>query len=63
MNSILDNLAKLQPICRETYGTDRSNKPNNHCNWERLLPTTSSEFGWVENDEHFRKRLRQGSRI
>lgn len=56
--NILDCLEKIPTINRLNFGTDKNNKPNNYCNWERLLPTLSSEFGWVENDEHFRDRIK-----
>ena len=61
MSPYLDDLAKLAPVCREAYEGDVDSKPNNHCNWERLLPTTSSDFGWVENDSHFRYRVKSRS--
>ncbi len=63
MSNILDQLAKMKPVHREIYGTDRNNKPNAHCNWERLPPTISSGFGWVENDAHFRERLSRNKMV
>ena len=54
----LDELAKAEPLTRETYGNDPDNKPNDHCVWRRELPTTTSGMAWVENDEHFRNRIK-----
>jgi hypothetical protein len=55
--SILDILSSIPPKNREVYGYDKTDKPNTHCNWERVLPTVSSDFGWVETDDHFRSRI------
>lgn len=58
LGDYLDKIAQIAPMSREIYGADESNKPNDHCNWERLIPTLTSPFGWVENDEHFRSRIK-----
>lgn len=56
--SPLDRIAGLTAVCRMTYKGDENNKPNDHCYWDRIYPTADSPFGWVENDDHLRKRVR-----
>jgi len=58
MISHLDYLMSLNPISREIYGNDPDNKPNDHCVW-RDVGYTVEMFCWVENDEHFRERIKQ----
>lgn len=55
---MLDELAKCTAVHREVYGYNKLHKPNSHCNWERVHPTTTSIYGWVENDDHFRTRVK-----
>jgi len=51
-HKFIDEFAEMQQIYREYYG-DGSKKPNGHCFQGWLGPT----YGWVETDEHFKKRI------
>jgi hypothetical protein len=51
--SILDSLASIPALCREYYGSDENEKPNNHCYWDRWTDVP----GWYETDDCFRKRI------
>ena len=55
--SQLDIISNINAIVRMTYEGDENNRPNDHCNWQRLFPSVDSDFGWVENDDHLRKRI------
>jgi len=57
MSYYLDNLGSITAVTRESYGCDKENKPNDHCYWDRLIPSVTSEFGWIEADDHFRERI------
>ena len=47
----LDDLVEIPALCREDYGVDKSNKPNDPCYWDY-------DFGrWEEDDEHYRSRV------
>jgi hypothetical protein len=52
--SYLDWISGISATCREVYGHDYNNKPNDHCNWDVDFCGSGA---WVENDEHFRGRL------
>ncbi len=39
---------------REFYSNDWREQPNDHCFWDTLFG------GWLENDEHFRNRIKRG---
>lgn len=49
----LDSLSDMRGICREYYGDDKNNKPNDHCFWDDFYRVT----GWHETGDHFRKRV------
>lgn len=53
----LDRLLGIPAVCRENYGDDSSNKPNDHCYWSDGMFTNESPH-WAETDEHFRDRLK-----
>lgn len=50
----LDALSGINAICREYYGNDHSQKPNDHCCWEGSELRLS---GWHETDGHLRTRI------
>lgn len=50
--SFIDELVSYNQITRISYGFDVDKKPNDHCYWD-------SDFGWVENDEHLKQRIKQ----
>lgn len=50
--NLLEELCNLQVIARILYGIDQANKPNNHCYWDE-------DYGWLENDEHFKQRIKE----
>jgi hypothetical protein len=52
--SYLDWISVISATCRQVYGHDYNNKPNDYCNWEG---DACGVMSWVENDEHFRWRL------
>ena len=58
MSKLLDELAEIDVMQRETYCSGYLPKPNDHCNlvdkglW---IP----DLVWEENDEHFRVRVIQ----
>lgn len=41
---------------RKIYGYDIEAVPNKHCFWGRLLPMYGEKYGWIESDDHVRKR-------
>lgn len=55
---ILDELVKLPQVTREVYGYEEASRPNDHCNWIDL-GYSRTIMAWVENDEHFRKRMKE----
>ena len=54
----LENFSALATICREYYGDDPDNKPNDYCVW-RDVGYMHEMWRWVENDEHLRLRLKE----
>jgi hypothetical protein len=57
VDSILNRWSDMTAVVREHYEGEAHTKPNDHCNWGLLFPTVGSPYGWVENDEHLRKRM------
>lgn len=54
----LDQLVSIPQVSREVYGYDEENKPNDHCVWVDLGYSRTIR-AWVENDEHFRERIKK----
>ena len=45
----------MKVFWRVFYGTSEI-KPNDHCYWDDGI--YSDRFGWVENDDHFKSRIK-----
>lgn len=58
MISHLDYLMSLPQVHREIYGYCEEDRPNDHCNWQDI-GYSKSLMAWVENDEHFRGRIKE----
>jgi hypothetical protein len=54
----LDQWSEMYGVCREHYGYNWKVKPNSYCYWDN--DQRSHTFGWNENDEHLRKRIKAG---
>lgn len=48
----------LPQVHREIYGYEENTKPNDHCVWTDI-GYSRSVMAWVENDEHFRSRIKE----
>ena len=59
--SDLDRLCSYIPLSRQIYGFLYHEKPNDHCVWTDV-GYMYEMWRWVENDEHFRNRLKGKSK-
>lgn len=59
--AIITALSLITPLTRQWYGDNKDKVPNKHCYWDDGI--YSSSYGWVENDQHFKGRLRECYKI